>query len=250
MKNIYLIRHGETQHNLEGRTQGFEVDLPLNNLGKIQAKKTGLYFKTYRANTKIDLIIASPMIRARETAEIIAREIKYPINKIKLDDDIVELEKGIMSGTTHQERKMDKRFAGFFAAQEKVNRIVDPIARAESDLIEKALVKLGCEPKSEVLRKINNFTQTLRKLKCKNIIVVSHIGFLNRLIYDLCHMDPHGVPVPVGKLSDGNDANCTISYVTYDDEFILRTAPTNAHLSFIQLGGVGSIGGISGNEWK
>lgn len=83
-KRIYLIRHGETDWNVEGRSQGSEEDIVLNSTGKKQAKITGLYLKNYRTkHQKFDAVFSSPMKRAYETAEIIK-------NELNLKDDIID----------------------------------------------------------------------------------------------------------------------------------------------------------------
>lgn len=63
---IYIIRHGETQFNREGRIQG-QVDNPLNENGLYLGKLTGEGLK----DVKFDLIFTSPLIRAVQTAELV-----------------------------------------------------------------------------------------------------------------------------------------------------------------------------------
>lgn len=67
MTNFFLIRHGETDWNLAGRIQG-ATDIPLNETGRAQANVTGrsMLGRTW------DLVVASPLSRAMETASIIA----------------------------------------------------------------------------------------------------------------------------------------------------------------------------------
>lgn len=73
---IYFVRHGETQWNIEKRSQGGEADIPLNIGGETQAYITGLYFNQYIAkNHTIDIIFTSPAKRASQTAKIIAKTI-------------------------------------------------------------------------------------------------------------------------------------------------------------------------------
>lgn len=71
--NVYFVRHGQSEGNLKGLHQGPEV--PLSQNGKEQA---GVLAKRLK-NIPIDIIYASPFIRAKETAEIIANELKLPI---------------------------------------------------------------------------------------------------------------------------------------------------------------------------
>lgn len=58
---IYVIRHGQTNQNLEGRIQG-KTDIELNAKGKEQAEEVRKFIKKYN----IDLIISSPLKRARK----------------------------------------------------------------------------------------------------------------------------------------------------------------------------------------
>ncbi|MGY0503709.1 histidine phosphatase family protein [Luteimonas sp. e5] len=62
---ILLARHGETPWNAEGRYQG-QVDIPLSDVGEAQARALG---KRLQA-VDIDRALASPLGRARKTAEL------------------------------------------------------------------------------------------------------------------------------------------------------------------------------------
>ncbi len=64
--NILLVRHGETAWNREGRYQG-RTDVPLSDTGKQQVAALGLRL----ANVPIAFAVASPLTRARTTAEAI-----------------------------------------------------------------------------------------------------------------------------------------------------------------------------------
>ncbi|MHB1463281.1 MAG: histidine phosphatase family protein [Armatimonadota bacterium] len=63
---IYLVRHGQTDWNVEKKTQG-HTDIPLNDNGREQAKSLSMDI----SKLKIDRIISSDLLRARETAEIV-----------------------------------------------------------------------------------------------------------------------------------------------------------------------------------
>lgn len=65
---IYIMRHGTTPYNKEGRLQG-QRDIPLSEEGINQAKEAALRLK----DIHFDEIYSSDLMRAHKTAEIIAR---------------------------------------------------------------------------------------------------------------------------------------------------------------------------------
>ena len=70
---IYLARHGETAANAENRVQGFEE--PLSALGKRQAETLAVRC----AHLEFDALIASDMVRTRETADSISKKTSHKI---------------------------------------------------------------------------------------------------------------------------------------------------------------------------
>lgn len=96
---IFLIRHGETDWNLQGRFQGRE-DIALNEKGILQAKLCGIALKgeTFKA------VITSPLGRAKRTAEIVAENIE--VQNILIDKDLTERDFSKVSGMTPAEREV------------------------------------------------------------------------------------------------------------------------------------------------
>lgn len=95
---FYLVRHGESAGNNKGVVQG-HTDLPLTDQGREQARATGKWLR----QKHIDLIIASPLVRARETAELIALEAGLDPQAIVQSDRLKELDTGIFSGKSFEE---------------------------------------------------------------------------------------------------------------------------------------------------
>ena len=88
---IFLIRHGETNWNKEGRFQG-QIDIPLNDNGKSQARKTSSYLKEIKFNKAF----SSSMNRPYETAQIILQSNKdLKITKV---DSLMEINHGLWEG--------------------------------------------------------------------------------------------------------------------------------------------------------
>jgi len=71
--NVYFIRHGQSEGNLNKIHQG--LDVPLSEKGKKQAVLVAKRLK----NVNVDVIYASPYLRTKQTAEIIAKELNLPI---------------------------------------------------------------------------------------------------------------------------------------------------------------------------
>jgi broad specificity phosphatase PhoE len=98
---LYLIRHGETDWNLQHRIQGL-TDIPLNETGRDQARAAGRLL----AGRGFDGIYASPLSRARETAEIIAAEVGLAAPGVV--DALVERNYGDAEGLSFAE--VDRRY--------------------------------------------------------------------------------------------------------------------------------------------
>jgi broad specificity phosphatase PhoE len=77
MRRLYLARHGETEWNAIGRLQG-GTDIPLNDRGR----EHGRALAKRLAARSIAEVITSDLSRARETGEIVARELGLPPPRI------------------------------------------------------------------------------------------------------------------------------------------------------------------------
>jgi uncharacterized phosphatase len=122
---ICIIRHGETDWNIKGKLQGRE-NIPLNKEGIKQIEGTIEYLKKY----KWDKIITSPLLRARQSAEIIAKNIG--INGIHEEENFIERDYGEVSGMTAKERKEafpDGKYNGLEVFEDLQRRIVDSIIK-------------------------------------------------------------------------------------------------------------------------
>ncbi len=93
---IILVRHGETNWNLEGRFQG-QIDIPLNATGKSQAEAAGVFLS--KAN--INKAFSSSLKRPIETAEKI---LKFHSNiNLVLHDELLEISHGLWEGKLESE---------------------------------------------------------------------------------------------------------------------------------------------------
>lgn len=88
---ILLARHGETPWNAEGRYQGQE-DIPLSPVGEAQARALGARL----ADVRIDRAVASPLSRARTTAEFALGDARR--EALALDEGLMEIAHGTWEG--------------------------------------------------------------------------------------------------------------------------------------------------------
>lgn len=89
-RRFYFLRHGQTDWNFEGRFQGHS-DIPLNQRGLEQAHAAARLLES----CSIDVIIASPLVRALKTAAIIAEVLDRPLF---VDSDLKERRFGSFEG--------------------------------------------------------------------------------------------------------------------------------------------------------
>lgn len=89
----FLLRHGESVSNVEGRVQG-QLDVDLTDHGIEQARRAGRWFASPEGPA-IEEIWSSPLRRASRTAEIVAAAVGLDV---RIDDRLKELDAGIFQG--------------------------------------------------------------------------------------------------------------------------------------------------------
>lgn len=98
MTRLYIVRHGQTAWNVEGRLQG-SSDQPLNELGRAQAQRAAASLA--RVLLKPCLVVSSPLSRALDTALAIADAVA---TEVHTDARLIERAYGEWEGLTWDER--------------------------------------------------------------------------------------------------------------------------------------------------
>ena len=98
--NLYLVRHGKTSLNKEGRIQG-RTDIELIDEGRKTAQELNKEFE----NIKLDICFASPLKRTKETAAIIIGDKEIPVI---YDDLLLERSFGELEGTLIDNDKLNR----------------------------------------------------------------------------------------------------------------------------------------------
>lgn len=149
---IYIVRHGQTDWNLEGRYAG-RIDIPLNDKGIEQAK----IIREELKNIKFDKVFSSPLIRAYKTAQIICD------NEIIKDDRIIERSNGELEGKLKTEIMIEIDFNDPNEKNYNIESIIDFRKRIK-----------------------NFFDEITTNYEGKNILIVTHAGVG---IYARCYFE-------------------------------------------------------------
>ena len=117
---LYVTRHGETDYNVQKRYTG-STDIPLNAKGIYQAEELA----NKLSDIKFDIIVSSPLLRAKQTAEIIQKSYDVPIDII---NEFSEINVGVYEGLTREEAQMKYpevwgKIADFFKEMQKARRV-------------------------------------------------------------------------------------------------------------------------------
>lgn len=170
---LYVVRHGETIWNVEKRVQGIS-DIPLTEKGMKDAEELQDLISTLN----IDVVISSPLERARETAKILI-DSKLPVNT---DDRIKERDWGMNEGA-----------------------LIDTVDRWDCwDVILNTKVQ-NIECIQDFMDRVSNFIEEIKiKYKDKNVLIVTHSA-VSRVIHYLLGTIPED-----GNLSKINIPNLRI----------------------------------------
>ncbi len=154
---LYYVRHGFTQWNIDGFTQGHS-DIPLCDDGRAQAREAAKLL----ADKHIDLCIASPLSRTRETAEIILSGRDVPIS---FDERIKE------------------RHFGSYEGKPYFRQETEEFKTKVWDIDEDG--KYGdIETMASVVKRLYEFLDEIKeKYKDKSVLIVSHGGLSSAVKY-------------------------------------------------------------------
>jgi len=139
--SLVFLRHGETDWNVEGRLQG-QRDIPLNDRGRVQAKRNGTAIIAAMPAIADYDFVASPLIRSRETMEIARRAMGLEPSAYRLDDRLREITFGDWEGSTLAELR--ERHGALVAERERDKwRFLPPNGESYALLLERVVEWLG-----------------------------------------------------------------------------------------------------------
>lgn len=102
VETIYLVRHGETEWNREGRIQG-HLDSPLTGHGEDQARRVGRLLTELVTDPAHHTVTASPLDRTRRTAAIVCEALGQDPAGCRIDELLIEITLGEWDGMTREE---------------------------------------------------------------------------------------------------------------------------------------------------
>jgi len=194
---LYCVRHGETEYNLQHRIQG-QFDSALSKLGHQQCEAAAEAL----AGITCDAVIASPLRRAEEKAEYIARRLKVPV---KLEPRLMEIHAGVFQG--HNWHELDEHYPEEAARW----RSHDPDFRIP-----------GGESRRDVMLRTADAFRAIREAGYATAIVVAHGGSLSAAFKALLEIPASRTPFELG--------NGSISTIHWEKEFKLLTLNETGHL--------------------
>ena len=161
---VTLLRHAESIGNAEGYYQG-QSDFPLSEKGAQQAQALCDYWRSKEAS--FNLIISSPLARARQTAEFLAQSLAIPL---VFDPLWMERDAGLLSGLHQKEAEI------LFPKPDFIH-IYQPIG------------KTG-ESQWQLYLRAGNAVQKIIDRPPGNYLVVSHGALLNMVLYTVLGIVP------------------------------------------------------------
>jgi broad specificity phosphatase PhoE len=201
MKNIYLVRHGESIANINKIFAG-QFDAPLTELGKRQSQCVLNYFK----DKDINEIYSSSLTRAVDTIKPTA---EYFSLKINLDARLKEINGGDWEGKLYEEIREESYQFREVWKKDLVNCICDN----------------GESVRECAKRVFDAFLDILKNSKSKNIIICSHAFAIRAILANALYQSVEDI----NKISFL--VNAGISQIAYDGfNFIVKKMSIEEHL--------------------
>ncbi len=199
---ITVLRHGESVGNAESRWQG-QADYPLTDTGRAQARALAGRWKNEKV--KFDLVIASPLVRTKETAEIIASELNITI---EFEPLWLERDNGEFSGLTVHEVRQN-------FTQSRFSTPYDPVG-------------VDGEGDWELFLRAGQALQSLLKREPARYLIVSHGGLLNQFMHAVIGVAPQANNAGT-RFRFGNTAFAQLMYYPNQHRWAIDRLNDHAH---------------------
>ena len=178
---LVLIRHGESEADIPPVRHEGQADFPLTNRGRTQIKELSEFTIN---NYSFDRIYSSSLKRAKESAEVINRDMN---SEIVFCDELMEMNNGVLAGMTKKEAQVKYPIPADRREHESVEggeSLIDFKYR-----IEKVLSKIKAEAEREELQQV---------------CIVGHGGTISMIIQLLLQVPPfkHGFVSGDAGISD------------------------------------------------
>jgi broad specificity phosphatase PhoE len=196
-----FLRHGESIGNAESRWQG-QADYALTEKGRAQSQALAKRWKS--EGVTFDLIIASPLVRAKETATIIASALDA---ELELDSLLMERHIGDIAGLTAEEVR-NRRQPPYVTPYDSIG------GEGEGDW---ALFLRAGQALHRLLRRAPG-----------NYLIVSHGGLLNQLMNAIIGIAPHVDPSGV-RFRFENTAFARVIYFPHQHRWSIEAINDRAH---------------------
>src|SRR5262245_23356315 len=199
---LYLVRHGESLFNAERRIQG-QSDVELSPLGHRQSDAVAAEL----ASLPINAIFASPLRRAMETAEPIAKRLKL---SIQTDDRLKEIHAGMF-----QELKWDEI------------EHPPPSEAVRWKAQEPNFVIPGGESRRQLMTRARAAFEAIRETRLPQVAIVSHGGTMAAALKSLLQVS--------AELNPFAFYNASISRLAWDKQLKVLTINQLDHLRTVEL---------------
>jgi broad specificity phosphatase PhoE len=204
MFEITFLRHGESIGNAEGFIQG-QSDSPLSFRGKEQALALATRWKA--EEVVFNKIISSPLTRAKETAEIINRKLKCPID---FDPIWMERDFGNLTGVNHEDAQISNLRLGLI-------KLHDPIGETgESEWM--------------LFQRAGEALQSILNAPPGKYLIVSHGGILNKVFHTIFGIKPQ-VDFQSVHFRLDNTGFAKITYIPETNQWRVLSINDRIHLS-------------------
>lgn len=208
---LYIVRHGESAGNVAREAALLagdniialdtrDVDVPLSELGESQSAALGKWFLGLSPRLKPNVILTSPYVRARHTADIVAREAQLPRGSYALvvDERLREKEFGILDRLTktgiqtyHPDQAEFRRLLGKFYHRPP-----------------------GGESWCDVILRLRSAIEMISREYCgERVLLVVHSVVVLCMRYLLEHMTEEQI-LTIDKQNE--IANCSVTSYEYD----------------------------------